>query len=159
MEYIMYKQENKAGFKEFLIVILMAVISVILTSIAGWFIGALTGFPWAGDILLIAMCVIMVFLVYNHYASVYTYRITQKHIVIEKKAGRKITEYDIPIVEINKMYIRKKLPKLKGKKLRLCSSMFGYKKTTVIICGQDDQIVVFEPNDKFIAKIKEYIND
>jgi len=155
----MYKQEDKAGVKEFLIVILMAVVSVILTGLAGWVIYALTGFKLAGDILLFLMCILMVSLVYNHYASVYTYKITQKHIVIEKKSGRKITEYEIPLVEINKIYIRKKIPKLKGKKLRLCSSMFGYKKTTVMICGQDDRIVVFQPDDKFISKIKEYMND
>lgn len=157
----MYKQENKAGVKEFIWVILMAMAAVFISSLANTVILSITNgsFRWAGDILLIAMCIIMVLLVYNHYASVYSYKITPKHIVIEKKAGRKVTEYDIPIVEINKIYIRKKVKKLKGKKLRLCSSMFGYKKTTVMLCGENDNIVIFEPDDKFLKKIKEYMND
>ena len=108
---------------------------------------------------MIALCVLLVIIVYNHYASVFYYKITSKHIVIEKKSGRKVTEYDIPIEEINKIYIRKSIPKLKGKKLRLCSSVFGYKKTTVMLCGEENTIVVFEPDDKFVKKIKEYMND
>ena len=157
----MYKQENKAGIKEFFIVIVMAVIAVLVSGIFGEIIRNITGgsFAWAGDILLLLMCAGMVFLVYHHYASTYTYKISEKHIIIEKKSGRKLTEYEIPLVEINKIYIRKKMPKQKGKKLRLCSSMYGYKKTTTIICGEENNIVIFEPNDKFVKKIKEYMND
>lgn len=151
----MYKQENKAGFKQYLFVIVMVIAVVFISEFVGWIVN----YPLAGDILMIALCVLLVIIVYNHYASVFYYKITSKHIVIEKKSGRKVTEYDIPIEEINKIYIRKSIPKLKGKKLRLCSSVFGYKKTTVMLCGEENTIVVFEPDDKFVKKIKEYMND
>lgn len=158
----MYKQENKAGFKDFLKVLAMAVAAVIISELFSMIVAAVTGgagAALAGQILLIVMCVIIVFFVYNHYASVYNYKITKKHIVIEKKTGRRVTEYEIPLVEINKMYIRKNPPKLEGKKLRLCSSIFGYKKTTVITCGEENNVIIFEPDDKFVKKIKEYMND
>lgn len=159
----MYKQENKAGIREFLKVILMALAAVIVSDFLGacisWITGGFIKAALAGQILLAVVCVVMVMLVYNHYASVYNYKITKKHIVIEKKSGRKVTEYDIPISEIKKIYIRKKTPKLKGKKLRLCASMFGYKKTTTMICTEENDIIIFEPDDNFVEKIKEYMND
>ena len=157
----MYKQENKAGVREFLKVLAMAlaavVVSEFLGGLAGYITGGIMNASLTGHIILAAMCVGMVILVYNHYASVYNYKITKKHIVIEKKTGRKVWEYDIPIEEIKKAYIRKGRVKAEGKKLRLCSSMFGNKRTSVIICGES--VIIFEPDDRFVEKMKEYIND
>ena len=85
------------------------------------------------------------------------------HIVIEKKTGRRLTEYDIPMSEIKKAIIKKEYPDLKeykkSKKLRLCPTVFGYKKNTVIVCGEENTIVTFSPDDNFINKLKEYMND
>ena len=161
----MYKQENKAGVREFLKVLAMAFAAVVVSEFLGGLVkyisGGIINAALTGHIILAAMCVGMVILVYNHYASVYNYKITKKHIVIEKKTGRKVWEYDIPIDEIKKAYIRKGRMKIKakGKKRRLCSSMFGYKRTSVIICGEEESVVIFEPDDIFVEKMKEYIND
>lgn len=160
----MYKQENKAGVKSFLLTIVMAIAAIVVSE----FMGGLLNFisrdlipaKLTGNILLVVCCVLMVFWVYNFYASVYTYKITSKHIVIEKKSGSRVTEYDIPIGEIRNVYIRKKPnKKLKGKRQRLCTSIFSNKRATVIVCGEEKQIIVFEPDEKFIEKIKEYVND
>ena len=163
----MYKQENKTGTREFLKVIGMTFLALLASEFLGGLIGSVTkgklNAALSGHIILAVMCVILVILTYNHYASIYTYKITKKHIVIEKKTGRKITEYDIPLDEIKKAYIRKSMPrekgKKKGKKLRLCSSIFNNKNTSIIICGEENITVIFEPDDKFVKKIKEYMND
>ncbi len=158
----MYKQENKAGVKSFLITVAMAFGAIVISEFLGGLLGFLSGgkIParLSGHIMLAAMCVLIVFWVYNYYASVYKYKINSEHIVIEKKTGSRVTEYDIPIDEIKNVYI-KKTPKLKGKKLRLCSSIFSRKNTSVIVCGNEKNIIVFEPDEKFVKKIKEYMND
>lgn len=163
----MYKQEKKTGTREFFKVIGMTFLAFVASDFFGGVISTLTkgkiSATLSGNIILAVLCVILVILTYNHYASVYTYKITKKHIVIEKKTGRKITEYDIPLEEIKKAYIKKSMPKGKGKKkskkLRLCSSIFNNKNTSIIICGEENTIVIFEPDDKFVEKLKEYMND
>ncbi len=163
----MYKQENKTGTRAFFKVIGVTFLAILVSEFLGGLIGALSkdkiNATLTGNIILAVLCVILVILIYNHYASVYTYKITKKHIVIEKRAGRKITEFDIPLEEIKKAYIKKSMPKEKGKKkgktLRLCSSIFNNKNTSTIICGEENNIIIFEPDDKFIEKIKEYMND
>lgn len=157
----MYKQENKTGVKSFLLTVAMAFAAIVASEFLGGFLNFISGgiIParLSGNILLAVMCVVMVYLVYNHYASTYIYKITPKHIVIEKKTGSRVTEYEIPIKEIRKVYIRKKV-KLKGKKLRLCAGVFSDKKVTVIVCGEEKKIIAFEPDENFIAKLKEYVN-
>lgn len=158
----MYKQECKSGIREFLTVVVMALVSVILSQFLGALLAALTGgrLPTVltGQLILAVMCVYMIFLVYHHYASHFTYTINKKHIVIQKRTGRRETEMTIPLNEIMKVYLRKK-PKLKGKKQKFCTRMFPSSKTSTLICGDEGKIIVFEPDDKFIEKMKEYMND
>ncbi len=161
----MYKQENKAEKREFFKLLGMCLAAVLISEFLGVLIAALTNKlinpVLAGNVILVAMSVGLVVLVYNHYASVYKYKITKKHIIIEKKTGRRITEYEIPVSEIKKAYIRRGRIKIKakGKKLRLCSSMMGYKNTSIIVCGKEENVIIFEPDDNFLDKMKEYIDD
>lgn len=165
----MYKQTIKSGSREFLKVIGITIAVIIISE----FLGGLINFYFEGtpfiplikSIFLVAACVVIIYFTYNHYASGFFYKISKTHIVIEKKTGRKVTEYEIPLGEIKKLVIKKEYPDLrefkkkKGKKLRLCPTVFGYKKNTVIVCGEENAIVVFQPDDKFINKMKEYMDD
>lgn len=158
----LYKQENKAGLGSFLITVAMAFAAFLISE----FFGGLLNFisrgvipaRLSGNILLVVCCVLMVFWVYNYYASVYKYKITAKHIVIEKRTGSRVTEYDIPIDEIQNVYIGKK-PRSKGKRHRLCTSIFSNRRAAFIVCGEDGQIIIFEPDERFVEKIKEYVHD
>lgn len=159
----MYKQENKAGVREFIRVILLALLALVVSE----FLGGLINFvskdkinaSLSGHIILAVFGVMLVYLVYNHYASVFKYKITKKHIVIEKKTGSRVTEYDLPLTEIQKACIRTGMPKIKGKKLRLSKSFFTNKKSTVLVVGVEEKVIVFEPDDEFIKKLKEYLHD
>ncbi len=159
----MYKQENKAGTREFVKMIAASVAAVVLSGFLGRLINYLSkgkiNAALSGQIILVVFGVALVMLMYNHYASVFKYKITSTHIVIEKKTGSRVTEYDIPLKEISKACIRTGMPKQKGKKIRLSKSFFVNKKSTVLVVGVEENIVIFEPDDEFIKKMKEYMND
>lgn len=163
----MYKQTKKSGSKEVLKVIGITLAVIIFSEFMGGIINLyfenapfITLFK---SLFLLISCTVIVYITYKHYASVFSYKITKNHIVIEKKTGRRLTEYDIPMSEIKKAIIKKEYPDLKeykkSKKLRLCPTVFGYKKNTVIVCGEENTIVTFSPDDNFINKLKEYMND
>lgn len=163
----MYKQENKAGKRDFFKTLGLATVAIV----ASEFLGGLINFVSmdkinaniSGDIVLAGFAVLLVMLVYNHYASVFTYKINSKGVTIEKKAGSRVTEYSFPVSEIKKASIRVGMPKLrdkkKRKKLRLSRHFLLNKKSTVLIVGEEENIVIFEPDDKFIKKLKEHMND
>ena len=165
----MYKQTKKSGGGEFLkvlgITLAVIIISEFMGGLLNLFFENAPFIPLIKSIFLVAACVVIIYFTYNHYASSFLYKISKTHIVIEKKTGRRVTEYDIPLDKIKKMIIKKEYPDLKeykkkkGKKLRLCPTVFGYKKNTVIVCGEENSIVIFEPDDNFINKMKEYMND
>ena len=159
----MYKQENKAGAREFIKVIVLTVAAIVFSGFLGGLINFLSNgklnATLFGQIILAVFGVMLVMLVYNHYASVFKYKITKTHIVIEKKTGSRVTEYDIPLKEISKVCIRTGAPGIKGKKLRLSKNFFTGRKSTVLVVGAEENIVVFEPDDEFIRKMKEYMND
>ncbi len=158
----MYTQVNKAGIREYIFTLFLATVAFVASALLGDRVEVLTngviGFNLAGNVFLFVFLVLLVLLIYNHYASTFSYKLTKKHIVIEKKTGSRVTEYDIPLKEITKAYIRRRVT-LKGRKLKLSKHFFMNKKSTVLIVGAEENIVIFEPDDEFVAKLKEYLND
>ena len=103
----------------------MALVSVILSQFLGALLAALTGGRLPDRSYRSADSCRHVrihdFLVYHHYASHFTYTINKKHIVIQKRTGRRETEMTIPLNEIMKVYLRKK-PETKRQKAKILHS-------------------------------------
>lgn len=149
----MYVQTNKAGKKEFFWVLAAVVAVALVNDILRYF---LTGVPLIKEIVLVALCCILVLLIYRHYAAAFEYRLDEERFYAERRMGHKIQTTSFLRKDINRVYFGKRPP---GKELKnMCVRIIPGKKTCYIVY-EKDKAIAFEPDTELARLLEEYIHD
>ena len=150
----MYKQENKAGFIQYIISLLAGILIWILCDA----IGMVVKNALISDIIFIVIGAIFVYFIYVHYCAVFLYETDEDKLKITRILGHKKVTEEIHFEKINKMYLEKpeKLPK---NTVYYTVKTFMRKNFCYIVYDKNEKCVVIEPDNEFIEILKEKIND
>ena len=149
----MYKQENKAGVKQYLFSLMLCVIVWVFCD----FIGALIKNSFAADIIFILLMVVVIYLIYVHYCAVFVYEISQKKITVIRKIGRREIKEEVPLSKIKSIYFQKPntLPK---NIVYMTAKIFKKKNLCYIIYDKGSKCLVIDPDEELTRILKENVN-
>ncbi len=150
----MYKQEHKAGMREYLV----SVVGVILLWILCDVLDYLIPIPLVEDILFIGIAGVLVYLVYTHYCAVFSYELGDKKLIITRKIGKREIVEEISYKKINVIYTNKPEIKLPKNITMLTVSVFNKKNYCYVLYNKKAKCLVFEPDGELLRLLKENIN-
>lgn len=150
----MYKQERKAGVVQFLICAAAGILLWVVCDI----IGLLIKNSLAADIIFIAGACILVYCVYVHYCSVFTYELEKKKLIIERKIGHREVKEEITLSKINGIYEKKPEANIPKDIKSFTVSVISKGKYCYIVYDKNRKCLIFEPDKKLLELLKENIN-
>lgn len=149
----MYVQQNKAGKKEFLWVLVMIMAVALLNDVLRFF---LPDIPLVKEVILIGVCCILVYLIYQHYAAVFEYRLDAERFYIERRIGHRIKTISFLTKDIENIYFGKR-PEIRQCQNR-CVGILPGKKTCYIVY-EKDKAVACEPDGELVRLLEECVHD
>ena len=149
----MYVQTNKAGKKEFLRVLAMVVAVALVNDIFRFF---LPGVPLVKEATLIVLCCALVFLIYQHYAVSFEYKLDDERFFAERRTGHEIKTTSFLRKNINGVYFGKK-PDVKDCR-NMCVRIFPGKNTCYIVY-EKDKAIACEPDAELARLLEECVHD
>lgn len=149
------KYEIKSGIKEFVLVLVCIVFSWIFADFVRYIAPS---FPLAADGTFVVLCIILVYFVYTRLCARFTYTLAEDELIIERKIGRRSQKSrKIAYDEIARLSRKKP----KGRRVygeNYTKSIFGGKGLCYIISSSGEYLTKISADDKFLNKLKEYIN-
>lgn len=150
----MYKQEYKAGIRQYLVSVVCVILLWILCDILAYLIPI----PLVADILFIGIAGIVVYMVYTHYCAVFLYELGDKKLMVTRKIGHREFVEEIPYKKIDQIYTKKPKIKLPKNITMLTVSVFKNQNYCYVIYNKKAKCLVFEPDGEFLRLLKEKIN-
>lgn len=151
----MYKQERKAGWKQYIICLVAFILLWFLCDIAG----AILQSPLMSDILFVVLSCITVYFVYSHYCAVFTYELTDKKIVLTRKIGSKTVVEEVALKKINAVTTQIDKQAFDNKMVNFRTSILSKKNIYYIIYNKNKNCLAFEPDANLLRILKENTND
>lgn len=149
------KYEIKSGIKEFLFVLVCIVFSWIFAD----FVRYIAPYaPLAADGTFVVLCGILVYFVYTRLCARFTYTLAENELVLERKIGRR--SHKSRKIAYDKI-ARLSAAKPKGRPVygeNYTKNVFGGAGVRYIISSSGEYLVKISADDKFLNKLKEYIN-
>ncbi len=149
----MYVQVNKAGKKEFLWVLAAIAAVVLVNDILRYF---LPGVPLVKELILIALCCVLVLLIYRHYAASFEYRLDDDRFYLERRTGHKLQTVSFAKKDISGVSFGKRPPVKEIKSM--CVRIFPGKKTCYIVY-EKEKAVACEPDGELARLLEECVHD
>lgn len=147
----MYVQTKKAGTREFLLVLAAAVAIYFIYELLRWFLPAA---PLIKEVALIVLGGGLVYLVYQHYAASFEYRLGEECLSIERRIGHRVHTVSVPLSEIDSISVGEKPAGPKAE--NMCVRILQGEKTCYILYENRQKAVAFEPDGQLLEKLKEY---
>ena len=149
----MYTQIKKAGFKQFL-----AVLGVIA---AGEFVLSYIRFLFNGyflliDIITVILLLIVGYIVFVKYTSVFEYGTDGEILYAERRIGHRVKRIEIEVKRIKKLTQNKNEANLPKKSPNMCCSVFS-KKDVYYLAYREDKTkkgLIFEPDENLLNALK-----
>ena len=149
----MYKQEHKAGIKQYIFSLFLCLVVWVLCD----FIGAVIDNGFLADILFIVLMVIVIYLIYVHYCAVFVYEISQKKLTATRRIGRKEIKEEISLNKIKQVYFSKP-ESLPRNMVYMTAKIFRKKNLCYIIYDKGEKCLVIEPDEELTRILKESLN-
>lgn len=149
----MYVQKRKAGIKEFLLAILMILGATLVYDAVRFF---LPGVPLLKEIVLIGLCCWLVYLLYQHYAATFEYKLDAERFYAERRTGHKIKTISFSKESICGVQFGKKPAGLTCR--NACVRILPNKKTCYIIY-EKDKVLACEPDGELARLLEECVHD
>ena len=149
----MYKQEHKAGIKQYIFSLFLCLVVWVLCD----FIGAVIDNGFLADILFIVLMVIVIYLIYVHYCAVFVYELSQKKLTATRRIGRKEIKEEISLSKIKQIYFSKP-ESLPRKMIYMTAKIFRKKNLCYIIYDKGSKCLVIEPDEELTRILKESLN-
>lgn len=146
----MYSETQKAGTKHFFFTLAATLFLSAVTFMIRFFTQSV---PVIGQLATVAAFVIMVYLVYIHYAPVFEYTLDGNRLIVIRRTGHREKNISVELSDI--VSISEKAPD--GVKAdRMCPAMFFPKKPLYINYGT--RAVLIDGSDKLYTRLKNLMN-
>ena len=149
----MYTQIKKAGFKQFLAV--LAVLSG-CEFILSYIRFLLSGYYLLVDIVTVVLLLIVGYIVFIKYTSVFEYGTDGEILYAQRKIGHRIKRIEIEVKRIKKISQNKYEADLPKKSPNMCCSVFS-KKDVYYLAYREDKTkkgLIFEPDENLLKALK-----